>query len=113
MEMNSLIIRKLIGTSSRKMHSAEIMLLVEALTEKFGGFEYYGSSPEELDGIGFTLKGIPASFSALANDGTLTDCYDVQIEGQPPGQYVYTAEVSLPDFLDLISLYFQPASEWP
>jgi len=95
------------------MHSSEIACLIRAVSERYDGFEYYGSSPQELHGVGFKLKGIPASFSAHSEYGGLKDCYNIQVEGVPPGNYAYADEVSLDDFLELISRYRQSPEEWP
>lgn len=95
------------------MHSPEIDSLIKAVSERFDGFEYYGSSAQELHGVAFKLMGIPASFSVHTENGSLKDCYEVQVEGVPPGDYAYTDEVSLHDFLELISRYRQSPDEWP
>lgn len=95
------------------MHSDEIQALLIAVNRTFGSFEYYGSSPEEVHGVCFKLKGINATFSASTLDGGLKKTYDVQIEGIPPGDYVFTAELQLSDFMLLIEKFKQPISMWP
>ena len=95
------------------MHSSQIQKLLNSVVKKYGGFEYYGSSPAEEYGTCFKLQGISATFSVVTNDGELKDSYDVQIEGIPPGEYLYTCEASLPDFMDILSKYEGPEEEWP
>jgi hypothetical protein len=95
------------------MHNPKIKNLIETVLEKHDGFEYYGSSSEEEHGTCFKLQGIKATFSVSTLDGSLVDSYDVQIEGIPAGDYVYTAELTLPKFLQLIVLFEKPEVEWP
>lgn len=63
----------------------------------------YGTDPSEEHGTGFTIAGIPATFSVHTQEGRLPPgMYDVQIESMPPGDYVWSEVVSLPRFLELI-----------
>jgi hypothetical protein len=74
----------------------------------------YGSTRKEEHGFGFTVQGIPATFSAVTRDGTLPlNRFDVQIESLPPGNYLYTAEIGLEEFLNLIELFAGPPGQWP
>jgi hypothetical protein len=95
------------------MHNPKIKNLIEAVLEKYDGFEYYGSSIKEEHGTCFKLQGIKATFSVSTLDGSLVDSYDVQIEGIPAGDYVYTAELTLSKFLQLIVLFEKSEAEWP
>ena len=95
------------------MHNHKIQNLVEAVSERYDGFEYYGSSSEEEHGTCFKLQGIKATFSVSTLDDSLADSYDIQIEGIPAGDYVFTAELTLPKFLQLIMLFEKSESEWP
>ena len=53
-------------------------------------------------------------FSALTLDGKLpSGRYDIQIEGLPPGNYVYTAEVDLDAFLELVARMLGREDQWP
>ena len=39
--------------------------------------------------------------------------YDVQVEGVPPGDYVYTADVTLKCFPSFIEQFRRPLDGWP
>lgn len=95
------------------MHNPEISRLVNAVSERYGDLEYYGSSPCEINGVGFQLNGIPVSFSVHTQDGALKGCFDIQVESAPPGDYAHTDELSLSEFLELIAKYWLPEKEWP
>jgi hypothetical protein len=74
----------------------------------------YGALPDEEHGTCFTVHGIPATFSVHTQDGGLHDGrYDVQIESQPPGDYVFTAIVALDRLLELATLVSGPRDLWP
>ena len=95
------------------MHSPEIQKLINSVSEKYGNIEYYGSPSSEEHGVCFKVLEIEATFSVSTMDGTLKDSYDIQIEGVPPGEYLYTSEVSLQKFIELVSKFNIPESEWP
>ncbi len=96
------------------MRSPEIQKLVEAVETTYGPIELYGSIPSEEHGTCFKVAGIPATFSVDTLDGTLPPGrYDVQIDGIPLVSYIYTAEVSLSGFLELLSQMRGPIDEWP
>ena len=95
------------------MHSTHIENILTSINKKYGGFEYYGSSPSEEHGVCFKLQGILATFSVHTQDGVLSESYDVQIEGIPPGDYIYTCEVTLTKLMDLISIFEQSEEKWP
>lgn len=98
------------------MPSKSIKLLKTAINNKYGhmGIELYGSHPNEEHGTCFKIGNIPATFSVITLDGTLPfGHYDIQIEGIPPSDYVYTAELKLDKFLSLIDEYFKPIENWP
>ncbi len=74
----------------------------------------YGTSPDEINGTGFVITGVPATFSVHTQDGHLPpDQYDVQIESNPPGEYVYTNVVNLEAFIDLAEKICGPKEGWP
>ena len=95
------------------MHDPQIEKLLDSVTKKYGGFEYYGSSTAEEHGTCFKLQGILATFSIHTQDSALKYTYDVQIEGIPPGEYIYTCEASLLDLMELISKFEQSEEKWP
>jgi hypothetical protein len=98
------------------MHSAPIAAVISAVQSKFGAdaFSYYGSSWAEVHGVAFTVGRIPATFSVVTQDGTLPDGrYEVQIEGVPPGDYIFTDTVSLKALLELVEQMSKPPHEWP
>src|SRR5262245_44852130 len=74
----------------------------------------YGCDGTEEYGTCFVVSGIPATFSVHTRDGALEDGrYDVQIEGVPPGEYLYTAVVDLRTLLSFIVRMAGPEDEWP
>lgn len=53
-------------------------------------------------------------FSVLTLDGTLEeDRFDVQIESMPPGDYIFTGEVTLGELLKLLDVCARPVSDSP
>ena len=86
---------------------------MSAVRNEYEEYEYYGSSSSEEHGTCFKVKGIMATFSVHTQDGTLCEAYDVQVEGIPPGDYVYTCIASLPELVELISKYKQAETKWP
>lgn len=96
------------------MRSLEIQKLIRRVEPLYGPISLYGSSPEEEHGTCFTIKGIPATFSVHTQDGTLPPGqYDVQIEGIPPGDYVYPEILFADSFLRIIQKFNGPEDEWP
>ena len=95
--------------------NTSIKNLRERLRGRYGErLKPYASAPTETDGFGFSVDGIAAVFSAITKNGSLPpDRFDVQIESNPPGDYLYTAEVSLDELLDLIDVFTKPTSHWP
>jgi hypothetical protein len=74
----------------------------------------YGSSDDEPHGYGFRIDGIPATFSAITGSGTIGEGrLDVQVESLPPGEYIFSAELSFDDVLKLIDTFSRPRSQWP
>lgn len=96
------------------MRSQEIQRLVDAVEARFGPVEPYGSAASEGHGTCFKVAEVPATFSVLTLDGTLPPArYDIQIEGSPPGDYLYADEVSLAEFLELVARMSGPEEGWP
>lgn len=96
------------------MPSREIQKLIDAVELVHGPITLYGSSSSESHGTGFTIAGVPATFSVLTLDGTLPPGqYNIQIEGLPQGDYVYVDEVDLNAFLELVSRIRGPEDQWP
>lgn len=95
------------------VRSNEIQKLIASVEAEHGPVTLYGSDPSEEHGTCFTIAGVPATFSVHTQEGKLPPGqYDVQIEGIPPGGYVYTAVVSLEFFLGLVSRVRGPHDEW-
>ncbi len=95
------------------MHSPQIKKLIDSIENEFGAIEYYGSPEEEEHGVCFKLAGIRATFSILALDSKLKSSYDIQIEGIPAGDYLYTCEVTHSEFINLVQKFKGPESKWP
>ena len=97
------------------MTDSSIANLQQALERRFASrLRGYGSDPQEEHGIGFTIEGMGAVFSAITQNGTLPpDHYDIQIESMSPGEYLYTTNVSLQELLHLVDVFLGPQSEWP
>jgi hypothetical protein len=98
------------------MKSKSINLLLNAIKSVYGKakIQPYGTSPEEKHGTGFRIKGVPAIFSVLTLEGAFPEGrYDIQIESDPPGNYVYAKEVDLNEFLLLVERICGPESNWP
>ena len=99
------------------MQSPSLRQLSERVEQLFGATSVVstGSSdnaPEHLTCI--RILGIPATFSVHTQDGMLpSGQYDVQIEGVPPGDYVYTDIVSLNEFMRLVAQFAGPIDTWP
>ncbi len=82
--------------------------------EEQTGEQQQVNGEEDEHGVGFTLPGIPITFSAITMDGVLNDSYSIQVDSaDPPGEYVYTDELSLKEFVELIGRYHASESEWP
>ena len=98
------------------MHSKEIVLLIEKVKEIYGenSVKYYGSSIEELHGVGFRINNVKATYSIHTQDGALpSGIYDIQIESYPPGEYLYTDIVQLEELMKLIAIINGPEESWP
>jgi len=96
------------------MRSREVQHLIDAVEAAYGTVELFGSVPTEEHGTCFKLAGTPATFSIHTRDGTLPPGqFDVQIEGVPQGDYIYTAVVPLDEFLELVARVRGPEDQWP
>jgi hypothetical protein len=94
--------------------SRAIQTVIDAVEARWGAVTLYGSNESEQHGTCFMISGIPATFSVHTSEGSLpADQYDIQIEGVPPGDYVFTAVVSLKEFLVLVGRCAGPDSDWP
>src|SRR5690349_13946463 len=98
------------------MKVASINLLLDSVRALYGGkaIRPYADSPDDPYGTGFSLEGIDATFSVLTQAGQLPEGqYDVRIESAPPGDYLYTAVVSLEEFMALLRAVSGPKNTWP
>lgn len=96
------------------MRSQQIQKLIDEVQAAHGVVTLYGSDPFEEHGTCFRLTDIPATFSVHTQEGTLpSGQYDIQIEGMPPGDYIYTSVVPLGIFLKLITKVQGPQENWP
>ena len=96
------------------MRSCEIQKVIDAVEAAHGSVTLYGSDPSEKYGTCFTIAGVPATFSVHTQEGKLpSGHYDIQIEGNPPGDYIYTSVVSLDAFLWLVTRVRGPEDLWP
>ena len=96
------------------MRSPEIQTLIDEVENRYGTVTLYGSDPSENHGMCFIIGGVPATFSVHTQDGKLrSGDYDIQIEGSPPGEYIFSSVVSLATFLELIERVRGPEEQWP
>jgi hypothetical protein len=96
------------------MRSGEIQKLIDAVEAVYGPVKLYGSDPSEEHGTCFKIPGASATLSAHTQEGELPPGqYDIQIEDQPPGDYVYTSVVSLETLLKLIVRVRGSEHQWP
>ena len=89
--------------------------LLSAIRETYGAhsIEPYGDWDDPRS-VGFRVRGIPATFSLIAEDRLPERHYSVQIESYPPMDYLYIARaVSLYGFLELLTLISGPRNNWP
>lgn len=73
----------------------------------------YGTSDDEGNGTGFRISNIAATFSAACLENTPPGHYDVQVESDPLGDYIYLDVVCLDDLLRLVEKYRQRVEHWP
>jgi len=98
------------------MRSSAIESVMSRVRATYGSeaIGLYGALPDEEHGTCFTVRGIPATFSVHTQDGSLRDGeYDIQIESQPPGDYIFTAVVSLDRLMHLVAQIAGPKELWP
>ncbi len=95
------------------MHSRSVQSVIDSVVSEFGKIEYYGSSENEEHGACFKLTDINVTFSISTLDASLTDTIDVQVEGIPAGDYVFTTETTQQKFIELISKYKGLETQWP
>ena len=97
------------------MRSCEIQRLIDSVEQRYGSITLYGSNELEEHGTCFTLQGIPATFSVLTLEGALPpDRFDIQIEGQPPGYYMFNLKLcSGAQLLQIIERFKLPTEDWP
>ena len=96
------------------MPSREIEKLVDAVEAAYGSVALHRSEASEENGTCFKIAGVPATFSVHTQDGKLpSGQYDIQIEGIPPGDYLFASVVSLDTFLELVERVRGPEDQWP
>jgi hypothetical protein len=96
--------------SIRQLLSELCKTYPDAITPYGGAFEH----AEDEHGLGWRLEGAPVTFSAITLDSTLpAETYDVQIESDPPGEYLFIGRYSLAELRQLVGRYFGPEAEWP
>ncbi len=96
------------------MRSLTIQKLIDVVENAYGPVMLYGSDPSEKHGTCFRITGVPVTFSVHTQEGRLPSSeYDIQIEGVPPGDYIYTAVVTLDTFLELVARIRSPVDQWP
>ncbi len=95
------------------MHSLNIQKLIDTVESAFGEIQYYGSSKEEEHGVGFKLSDIEVTFSISTLSGELKSTFDTQVEGIPAGDYFFTSEVTLDEFIELVRRFKGPETQWP
>lgn len=85
------------------------------LFSDFGEDNIKPYTPDTPHSICFMLDDIPATFSVITIDGTLPlNVYSIQIENNPPGEYIYNDdEISLDDLIELIKRYTPNMDDWP
>lgn len=93
---------------------SELWQHIEALVGQFR-LAPYADHAEDGHGTSFRIRRVPAIFSVHTQEGTLpAGTYDVQVESDPPGDYLYTAILGLPEVLELVRIIVScPEAEWP
>jgi hypothetical protein len=89
--------------------------LLSGVREIFGSdsIRPYGDW-DDPQSVGFTIRGVQATFSVILEDRLPEGHYNIQIESYPDNfDYFYAGRVSLYDFLDLIRLMAGPKERWP
>ncbi len=96
------------------MQNREVQKLIDAVEAVHGPVALYGSNLSGEHSTCFKIAGARAMFSVHTQEGNLpSDQYDVQIEGVPPGDYVYTSVVSLDTCLKRVERMRGPEDQWP
>lgn len=96
------------------MRSLEIQRLVHMVEAKYGTVQLFGTHPSEEHGTCFIVRGIPATFSVLTDEGKMPQgTYSVQVESMPPGDYLHICEVSLAEFMELVESTRGKSYSWP
>ena len=96
------------------MRSHEIQNLIDAVEAEYGTVALHGSQVTEEHGTCFKIKDVQATFSVNTQDGELpSGQYDIQIEGIPAGESIYTEIVSLSNFLNLVKRMHESTDNWP
>ncbi len=96
------------------MRSRQIQKLIDAVETAHGSVTLYGSDPSEEHGTCFKIAGVPVTFSVHTQEGRLPSGeYDIQIEGVPAGDYIYTSIVTLDTFLELVARVRGPVDGYP
>ncbi len=98
------------------MKNPTVAKLLELLKRKYGANVIpYGTSDAEEDGTGFQIKGIRATFSVAVPQGMdlSPGKVSVQIESDPPGEYILEVDEAVDELLERIEEYRKPRDEWP
>jgi hypothetical protein len=107
------------------MRRQEISVLIQCLSEKYGDrYSPWGTAPDEEEGTGFRIQGIPATFSVICNEEVPNGIYDFQIESWELADYTHpnvpdmdsymcNGQLDLTGFLSLVESYERPFREWP
>ena len=98
------------------MQHLTIERLIEELDRSYPKkWRYYGTIPvPPEDNMGFKIDGTKATFSASTEGGLQPENQlDIQIEHEEPAVYIYTDELSVAEFMELIRQFFRPETDWP
>ena len=97
------------------MRNKNVQKLIDAVESLYGPVSLYGSNELEENETCFIVEHIKVTFSVIMNTQNLeTVTFSIQIEGQPPGDYLYALdECSQENFLQLVKNYKKPMEQWP
>jgi hypothetical protein len=89
--------------------------LADYLVDRFGSAckPYAQSDLVTECGASFTIDQIEATFSFVCGGDLPPGIYSVQVEGVPPGDYIFIAEVSFSEIGALIDSFMDAPDKWP